>query len=83
MNSSSHAKRRRKIIPSSPVSQVKACLYSLRNAQTSLEQFAAITPNEEAKNMFTTAAQSAAEIVQQMEQRVHQLEHEDSSYPGY
>ena len=36
-----------------------------------------------AKSMFITAVQSAAEIAQQMEQRVHQLEHEDSSYPGY
>lgn len=70
-------------MPSSPVGQVKACLYSLRNAQIGLEQFASMTPDDEAKSMFSTAAQSAAEIVQQMEQRVHQLEHEDSSYQGY
>ncbi len=44
-------------------SQVKMCVASLKSAQASLEQFALNTQNQEAKTLFTSAAQSTQQIV--------------------
>jgi cell division protein ZapA (FtsZ GTPase activity inhibitor) len=63
--------------------QVKTCLASLKSAQASLEQFALNTQNQEAKQMFTNAAAQTAQIVQQVESRVQQLEQEEPQYKGF
>ncbi|MGC6589639.1 DUF1657 domain-containing protein [Paenibacillus sp. Dod16] len=47
-------------------SQVKTCVASLKSAQASLEQFALETQNQEAKSLFTNAAQQTQQIVQDM-----------------
>lgn len=62
--------------------QVKTCLASLKSAQASLEQFALETQNQEAKDLFTGAAQQTLQIVQQVEGRVVQLEQEEPQYRG-
>ena len=64
-------------------SQVKTCVASLKGAQASLEQFALGTQNQEAKDLFTNAAQQTEQIVQQVESRVQQLENEEPQYKGF
>ena len=64
-------------------SDVKTCLASLKSAQASLEQFALSTQNKNAKQVFTQAAQSTQQIVDQIDQRVQQLEKEEPQYKGF
>ncbi|WP_342549593.1 DUF1657 domain-containing protein [Paenibacillus sp. FSL P2-0089] len=64
-------------------SQVKTCVASLKSAQASLEQFAMETQNEDAKTLFTNAAEQTQQIVQQVEGRVTQLEKEEPQYRGF
>lgn len=64
-------------------SQVKTCVASLKSAQASLEQFALNTQNQEAKQLFTNAATQTGQIVQQLENRVQQLETEEPQYKGF
>ncbi|WP_442600500.1 DUF1657 domain-containing protein [Paenibacillus sp. KN14-4R] len=64
-------------------SQVKTCLASLKGAQASLEQFALGTQNQEAKTLFTNAAQQTQQVVDQVESRVQQLENEEPQYSGF
>lgn len=64
-------------------SQVKTCVASLKSAQASLEQFALSTQNQDAKNLFTNAAQQTQQILSQVESRVQQLEQEEPQYKGF
>ncbi|GAB6926749.1 DUF1657 domain-containing protein [Paenibacillus sp. JCM 10914] len=64
-------------------SDVKTCLSSLKSAQASLEQFALSTENQQAKDMFTSAAQQTQQVVDQVAQRVQQLEQEEPQYKGF
>lgn len=64
-------------------SQVKTCVASLKSAQASLETFALGTQNQEAKTLFTNAAQQTQQIVEQVEGRVQQLENEEPQYKGF
>ncbi|MFD3261009.1 DUF1657 domain-containing protein [Paenibacillus lentus] len=63
--------------------QVKTTLASLKSAQANLEQFALNTQNQDAKNLFTTAAQQTQQIVDQVQTRVQQLENEEPQYKGF
>jgi hypothetical protein len=63
--------------------QVKTCCASLKSAQANLEQFALNTQNQEAKALFTSAAQQTKQILEQIEQRVQQLELEEPQYKGF
>lgn len=64
-------------------SDMKTCLASLKSAQASLEQFALSTQNEEAKSIFTNAAQTTAQVIGQVSQRVSQIENEEPQYKGF
>ncbi|KWX69689.1 DUF1657 domain-containing protein [Paenibacillus jilunlii] len=64
-------------------SQVKTCVSSLKSAQASLEQFAMETQNQEAKTLFTNAAQQTQQIVDQVQSRVTELENEEPQYKGF
>lgn len=64
-------------------SQVKTCLASLKSAQASLETFALNTQNQEAKSMFENAAMSTQQIVDQVSERVKQMELEEPQYKGF
>ncbi|AIQ68765.1 DUF1657 domain-containing protein [Paenibacillus graminis] len=64
-------------------SQVKTCVSSLKSAQASLEQFAMETQNQDAKTLFTNAAQQTQQIVDQVESRVTELEKEEPQYKGF
>lgn len=62
---------------------VKTCVASLKSAQASLEQFALATQNEAAKTMFEFAAESTQQVIDQMAQRVAELENEEPQYKGF
>lgn len=64
-------------------SQVKTCVASLKSAQASLETFALSTQNQEAKQLFADCASQTAQIVQQVQSRVQQLENEEPQYKGF
>ncbi|GAV14679.1 hypothetical protein PBN151_4657 [Paenibacillus sp. NAIST15-1] len=64
-------------------SQVKTCLASLKGVQADLESFALATQNQEAKQLYTNAAQQTQQIVDQVENRVQQLETEEPQYKGF
>jgi len=63
--------------------QVKTCVASLKSAQSSLEQFALNTQNQEAKTMFGNAAKSTQQIIDQVSARVAQIESEEPQYKGF
>ncbi|UQZ36593.1 DUF1657 domain-containing protein [Paenibacillus sp. PK3_47] len=65
------------------ITQVKTCLASLKSAQASLEQFALETQNQEAKTLFTNAAEQTQQIALQVEGRVTELEKEEPQYRGF
>ncbi len=64
-------------------SQVKQTLASLKGAQANLESFALATQNEQAKQMYTQAAQNTQSICDTLQQRVTQLENEEPQYKGF
>ncbi|QQE78156.1 DUF1657 domain-containing protein [Alicyclobacillus sp. SO9] len=61
-------------------SQVKQTLASLKGAQANFETFALQTQNQQAKQMYQDAATQTQTIVQQLEQRVTQMEQEEPQY---
>lgn len=63
--------------------QVKTTVASLKSAQASLETFALSTSNQEAKQLFTQAAEQTQAIVDQLDSRVQQLENEEPQYKGF
>ncbi|MGZ0050269.1 DUF1657 domain-containing protein [Brevibacillus gelatini] len=63
--------------------QVKQALASLKGAQADLESFALSTQNKQAKQMYTEAAQQTQAIVNNLQQRVTELENEEPQYKGF
>ncbi|MCL4440691.1 hypothetical protein P378_01765 [Desulforamulus profundi] len=64
-------------------SQVKQTLAGLKAAQSSLETFALQTQNQQAKDLYTQAAQQTKSIVDSLEPRIQQLEQEEPQYKGF
>ncbi|GAB6181433.1 DUF1657 domain-containing protein [Desulfotomaculum defluvii] len=64
-------------------SQVKQTLSSLKSAQSSFEAFALSTQNQQAKDMYTQAAQQTQSIIDTLEPRVQQIEQEEPQYKGF
>lgn len=63
--------------------QVKTTVASLKTAQANLESFALATQNQQAKQMYTQAAQTAQSLVDNLQQRVTQMEGEEPTYKGF
>jgi hypothetical protein len=63
--------------------QVKQTLAGLKSAQASFEQFALQTQNQQAKQLYTDAANQTKTICDSLEQRVQQLEQEEPQYQGF
>lgn len=61
-------------------SQVKQTLASLKGAQANFESFALQTQNQQAKQMYQSAASQTQQIVQSLEQRVDDIEKEEPQY---
>ncbi|MED4582570.1 DUF1657 domain-containing protein [Brevibacillus choshinensis] len=64
-------------------SQVKQTLASLKGAQANLETFALNTQNQQAKQLYTQAAEQTKSILSNLEQRVTELENEEPQYKGF
>ncbi|GED32239.1 DUF1657 domain-containing protein [Brevibacillus centrosporus] len=64
-------------------SQVKQTLASLKGAQANLETFALNTQNQQAKQLYTQAAEQTKSILSSLEQRVTELENEEPQYKGF
>ncbi|MCY9664441.1 DUF1657 domain-containing protein [Paenibacillus alginolyticus] len=64
-------------------SQLKTAVASLKSAQASFETFALGTQNQEAKTLYTNAAQQTQNIIDQVNPRVHQIEQEEPQYKGF
>ncbi|MBP1155378.1 MULTISPECIES: DUF1657 domain-containing protein [unclassified Paenibacillus] len=64
-------------------SQLKTSLASLKSAQASFETFALGTQNQQAKTLFTNAAQQTQNIIDQVNPRVQQIEKEEPQYKGF
>lgn len=64
-------------------SQLKQTVAGLKSAQGSLEQFAIQTQNQEAKQLYTSAAQQAKTIVESLEPRVKEIENQEPQYKGF
>lgn len=63
--------------------QVKTTLASLKSAQANLETFALSTQNKQAKQMYTQAAQQTQTVVDELQQRVGQMEQQEPTYKGF
>ncbi|MGG1659309.1 DUF1657 domain-containing protein [Brevibacillus sp. NRS-1366] len=63
--------------------QVKQALASLKGAQADLETFALSTQNQQAKQLYTQAAEQTQSIVTNLQQRVTELENEEPQYKGF
>jgi hypothetical protein len=64
-------------------SQVEQTLAGLKSAQASLESFALQTQNQQAKQLYTSAAQQAKAIVDSLEPRIGQIEQQELQYKGF
>lgn len=60
--------------------QVKETIAGLRGVQASFEQFALQTENQQAKQMYSQAAQQAEAILQNVQQRMQDIEQEEPQY---
>ena len=64
-------------------SQIKEALSNLKSAQASLESFALQTQNQQAKQLFTSAAQQAKSIINTLEPRIQEIESREPQYKGF
>lgn len=60
--------------------QVKQTIAGLKSAQASLETFALQTENEQAKQMYQSAAQQTQSIIDSIEPRMQEIEQEEPQY---
>lgn len=62
------------------INDVKTTLAGLKSAQASFETFALSTDNEQAKQLYQSAAQQTQVIVDSVSTRVDQMEQEEPQY---
>ena len=62
------------------ISQVRQAVAGLKSAQASFEQFALQTEDQQAKKLYQDAAQQTNAILQNVEQRVQEIEKEEPQY---
>ena len=61
-------------------SDVKTAVASLKSVQASFESFALATENQQAKQMFQSAAQQAQQLVDTVSPRIQEIEQEEPQY---
>jgi hypothetical protein len=71
------------LYPLTVSSQIKQTLSSLKSAQASLESFALETQNQQAKQLFSNAAQQTKNIVDTLEPRIQEIEIQEPQYKGF
>ena len=63
--------------------QVKQVLSNLKACQGNLETFALQTQNQQAKALYTNAAQQTQSIVDLLQTRANAIEQEEPQYKGF
>lgn len=63
--------------------QVKQTLASLKGARTTMETFATIEENREAKDILFRNARRINRVITDMEKRIGVLEYEEPQYKGF
>ena len=63
--------------------QVKQTVAALKGAQANMESFAMQTQNQQAKDLYSSAAQQTQAIVDSLEPRVSAMESEEPQYKGF
>lgn len=64
-------------------SQVKQTLAGLKSAQASFETFALQTQNQQAKQLYTSAAEQTKSVIESIEPRINEIEKEEPQYKGF
>jgi hypothetical protein len=62
------------------INKLKQTISGLKSAQASLEGFALDTDNQQAKQVFQSAAQQTQSIIDSLSPRVQQVEEEEPQY---
>lgn len=62
------------------ITNLKTTLAGLKSAQASLEGFALQTDNEQAKQLYQTAAQQTQSVIDQLEPRIQDVIQEEPQY---
>ncbi|AAU17376.1 MULTISPECIES: DUF1657 domain-containing protein [Bacillus] len=60
--------------------KLKQTIAGLKSAQACLEGFVLDTDNKQAKQLYKGAAQQAQEIIESLNPRLQQIEHEEPQY---
>lgn len=60
--------------------QVKQTVAGLKSAQASLETFALGTDNQQAKQLYQTAAQQTQAVIDSIQPRLQEIEQEEPQY---
>ncbi|MBT2681058.1 DUF1657 domain-containing protein [Bacillus sp. ISL-35] len=60
--------------------QVKQTMAGLKSAQASLETFALGTENQQAKQIYQTAAQQTQAVIDSLQPRLQEIEQEEPQY---
>lgn len=64
-------------------SKIKQTLASIRGAQALIKQYAAYHPDENVKEDFLQSGNQIEQIIQDLEQRVKEIEFEEPQFKGY
>ena len=62
------------------ISDVKQTIAGLKSAQASLETFSLGTDNQQAKKLYSDAAQQTQSIIDSIEPRLQQIQDEEPQY---
>ncbi len=62
------------------ISDVKQTIAGLKSAQASLETFSLGTDNQQAKKLYSDAAQQTQSIIDNIEPRLQQIQDEEPQY---
>ncbi|CAG9612398.1 DUF1657 domain-containing protein [Bacillus sp. AFS018417] len=62
------------------ITKLKQTVSGLKSAQASLEGFALDTDNQQAKQLFQSAAQQTQSIIETLSPRVQEVEQEEPQY---
>ncbi|MEI4829997.1 MULTISPECIES: DUF1657 domain-containing protein [Bacillus] len=62
------------------ITKLKQTVSGLKSAQASLEGFALDTDNQQAKQLFQSAAQQTQSIIESLSPRVQEVEQEEPQY---
>lgn len=64
-------------------SQVKQCTYSLKSIEQGLLNLSVRTQEEDAQKILNNAAAVLKDVIEDLNTRVGQLEHEEPQYQGF